>query len=76
MTSIATFHPFSFFATLTARISNQTRTGSGPLPRWVDDPQLSRQLLKDTGLSYEDLTGQTRYDDKLPFFMQPGRWQR
>ncbi|WP_020041278.1 hypothetical protein [Salipiger mucosus] len=27
----------------------------GPMPHWINDPQMSEQLLNDTGLSAEDL---------------------
>lgn len=48
----------------------------GPLPRWLDDPQLTEQLLKDTGLTIEDLLDRPLYDEDLPFFMQrrAGHW--
>lgn len=42
----------------------------GPLPTWINDRELSEQLLKDTGLSVEDLAGCPSYDAKKPFFMQ------
>ncbi|OSQ43027.1 hypothetical protein [Marivita geojedonensis] len=45
-------------------------TPRGPLPSWINDRQLSEQLLKDTGLSPEDLGGSPTYDDRKPFFMQ------
>lgn len=44
------------------------------LPTWIDDPQLSEQLLNDTGLSPEDLGGRPVYDEKKPFFMQQNYW--
>lgn len=47
---------------------------TGPLPSWIGDPQLSEQLLKDTGLAPEDLGGDRAYDDKKPFFMQRNYW--
>ena len=74
MTDTATFQQTGFFASLAARISRRDRTQTAPTPRWIDDPEMSRQLLHDTGLQYEDLTGQRRYDEKLPFFMQHRPW--
>ena len=47
---------------------------TGPLPSWIGDPQLSEQLLKDTGLAPEDLGADRAYDDKKPFFMQRNYW--
>ena len=46
----------------------------GKLPTWVDDPQLSEQLLKDTRLTLEELGVRPVYDDKKPFFMQQNFW--
>ena len=46
----------------------------GPLPRWINDPQLAEQLLKDTGLSVEDLGGRPSYEETKPFFMQQTLW--
>lgn len=46
----------------------------GRMPSWVEDPQLSRDFLKDTGLSLEDLGGQRSYDPSLPFFLQRNFW--
>ena len=46
----------------------------GPLPTWIEDPQLSKKLLKDTGLTPEDLIGSASYDEKKPFFMQQNYW--
>lgn len=46
----------------------------GPLPTWINDPQLSEQLLKDTGLTLQDLGGHPVHDDKKPFFMQQNCW--
>lgn len=46
----------------------------GPMPTWLNDPQLSEQLLKDTGLVPEDLVGHTTYDDSKPFFLQQNYW--
>ncbi|MEZ5731717.1 MAG: hypothetical protein R3D97_05255 [Paracoccaceae bacterium] len=42
----------------------------GPSPNWLGDPQLSAHLLRDTGLSPEDLGGVPVYDQTKPFFMQ------
>ena len=46
----------------------------GPLPTWINDPQLSEQLLKDTGLTPDDLGLDRSYDSKKPFFMQQNYW--
>ena len=46
----------------------------GPMPTWIDDPQLSEQLLRDTGLAPEDLGGSKTYDEKQPFFLQKNYW--
>lgn len=46
----------------------------GPLPTWINDAQLSEQLLKDTGLSAEDLGGHTSCDETKPSFMQQHFW--
>ena len=46
----------------------------GPMPKWINDPQLSAQLLKDTGLSADDLGGQPQFDQTKPFFMQTNYW--
>ena len=46
----------------------------GPLPNWIKDPQLSEQLLRDTGLTAEDLGVHKAYDEKKPFFLQQNYW--
>ena len=46
----------------------------GPLPSWINDRQMAEQLLKDTGLTPEDLCGSPSYDDQKPFFMQQNYW--
>lgn len=46
----------------------------GPLPTWIEDPQLSKKLLNDTGLTQEDLVGSASYDERKPFFMQQNYW--
>ena len=46
----------------------------GPLPSWINDPQLSEQLLKDTGLAPDDLSLDRSYDSKKPLFMQQNYW--
>lgn len=45
-----------------------------PMPGWINDPQLSEQLLKDTGLAPDDLSGRCTYDETKPFFMQRNYW--
>lgn len=56
--------------------AHTTRTipKEGPLPTWINDPQLSEQLLKDTGLAPEDLGLERSYDSTKPFFMQQNYW--
>lgn len=46
----------------------------GPMPTWLSDPKLSEHLLRDTGLTPEDLGGQPTYDAAKPFFMQRNFW--
>lgn len=46
----------------------------GPLPTWINDRQLAEQLLKDTGLTPDDLGGGPAYDGEKPFFMQQNYW--
>lgn len=56
------------------RPARPRKTPEGPAPKWLDDPDMARQLLKDTGLSREDLTGRPSHDPDLPFFMQRDFW--
>ena len=46
----------------------------GPMPSWINDPNLAEQLLKDTGLTPDDLCGSSAYDETQPFFMQQNYW--
>ncbi len=46
----------------------------GPLPTWSNDPQLSEQLLRDTGLTVEDLGVHKARDEKKSFFQQQNYW--
>lgn len=46
----------------------------GPLPTWIKDRQLSEQLLRDTGLTPEDLGVHKAYDAKKAFFLQQDYW--
>ena len=46
----------------------------GPLPTWIGDPQLSEQLLKDTGLTPNDLRGCSSHDERTAFLAQQNYW--
>lgn len=46
----------------------------GPMPTWINDPKLAKQLLNDTGLTPDDLGGSSAYDEAKPFFMQQNYW--
>ena len=46
----------------------------GPMPTWINDPQLSEQLLKDTGLAPDDLGMDRACETKKPSFMQHSSW--
>lgn len=54
--------------------ATKDRQRRGPMPTWLNDPQLSEQLLKDTGLAPEDLVGHKTYDESKPFFLQQNYW--
>ncbi len=71
--AIFTRPAFSFMQVFRVRKAKKPHP-KGPLPSWINDPQLSEQLLKDTGLTIEDLGGRPTYDKKLPFFMQQNQW--
>ncbi|MDU8914075.1 hypothetical protein [Aestuariicoccus sp. MJ-SS9] len=66
--------PIASIAKLFVTRSATNAPSRGPLPSWINDRQLSEQLLKDTGLSPEDLSGSPSYDDRKPFFMQSNFW--
>lgn len=54
--------------------ATKTAPQRGTPPTWINDAQLSRQLLKDTGLTPETFGSRPAFDDKKPFFMQQSFW--
>ena len=70
MFAINLSRPFVSFTHIFGVRRREKTAPRGPLPTWINDRELSEQLLKDTGLSAEDLTGRPSYDAKKPFFMQ------
>ena len=66
--------PTTLFAAIFGVHRTKTAQPRGPMPSWIDDPRLSEQLLRDTGLAREDLGGRPAYDDAKPFFMQRNFW--
>lgn len=46
----------------------------GPMPTWTGDRFLSEQLLKDTGLTMEDLGGRSSVVDQTPKLSQQNYW--
>lgn len=75
---LAAVHALTSFRRAASLPTMQGARSKGPLPNWLDDPQLSKQLLKDTGLTIEDLCDRPLYDEDLPFFMQRrvGHWDQ
>lgn len=47
---------------------------SGPQPTWLDDPQLSVKMLRDTGLSAEDFGHQSADLSKPPSISIHSYW--
>ena len=71
----ATLNRFAIsLSSISRACAAKTFPQKGPLPTWINDPQLSEQLLKDTGLAPDDLGIARSYDDKKPFFMQQNYW--
>lgn len=68
------FQPFLAFSHMFGSRPVRKEDKKGPLPSWNNDIQLGRQLMKDTGLSPEDLSCSPSWDQKLPFFMQQRKW--
>ena len=64
---------FSLPAIFGASTSRKTRQ-PGPLPKWIDDPQLSKQLLNDTGLSADDLGGRKVSNEHVPSITPQNYW--
>lgn len=64
----------SFFTRLFSVFHKPKAERMGPMPQWLNDRDLSSQLLKDTGLSREELGLPSSYDAKKPFFMQRNYW--
>ncbi len=46
----------------------------GPIPSWINDPQMARQLLNDTGLKADDFGSRQSNNDTTQFGVQPGQW--
>jgi len=46
----------------------------GPMPTWINDPQLAEKLLKDTGLTPEDLGGRAARNGRAPTLTQQNFW--
>lgn len=74
MFATALSRPVLFLASICSGRRAKTPPARGPMPTWLNDRELSKQLLKDTGLSPEDLGGSPSYDDQKPFFMQQNFW--
>lgn len=70
MTATRLFRPASFLSRLLHPLRPDRALPEGGPPKWIGDRHLAGQLLKDTGLSLEDLEGRPTYDESLPFFMQ------
>ena len=66
--------PIASLAQIFARPSTKPTQPQGPMPSWLSDQKMSEQLLKDTGLTPEDLGVRPSYDANKPFFMQQTLW--
>ena len=63
----------SFPEFLRARASKQNPR-QRPMPTWIDDPELSRHLLKDTGLTPEDLGRGHAYNEAKSILTKQNYW--
>ena len=43
---------------------------AGPMPTWINDPQLREKILYDTGLTLEDFNARPAQDIKTPLSLK------